>query len=60
MSAKENKGLMRRLFEEYNKGKAAAMAAIDRSIDRYARRPQGLQTKGERGVRRVSRHACNH
>jgi len=33
MSAKENKGLMRRLFEEVNKGKAAAMAAIDRSID---------------------------
>jgi steroid delta-isomerase-like uncharacterized protein len=33
MSAKENKGLMRRLFEELNKGKAAAMAAIDRSID---------------------------
>jgi predicted ester cyclase len=33
MSAKENKGLMRRFFNEYNKGKAAAMAAIDRSID---------------------------
>jgi len=33
MSAKENKGLMRRLFEEFNKGKAAAMAVIDRSID---------------------------
>ncbi len=33
MSAEENKGLMRRLFEEFNKGKAAAMAAIDRSID---------------------------
>jgi len=33
MSAKENKALMRRLFEEINKGKAAAMAAIDRSID---------------------------
>jgi predicted ester cyclase len=33
MSAKENKGLMRRLIEEGNKGKAAAMAVIDRSID---------------------------
>jgi predicted ester cyclase len=33
MSAKENKALVRRLFEEFNKGKAAAMAAIDRSID---------------------------
>jgi len=33
MSAEENKGLMRRLFEEFNKGKAAAMAVIDRSID---------------------------
>jgi len=33
MSAKENKELMRRLVEEFNKGKAAAMAAIDRSID---------------------------
>jgi len=33
MSAKENKALVRRLFEEYNKGKAAAMAEIDRSID---------------------------
>jgi predicted ester cyclase len=33
MSAEENKGLMRRLFEELNKGKAAAMAAIDRSMD---------------------------
>jgi predicted ester cyclase len=33
MSAEENKGLMRRLFEEFNKGKAAAMAAIDRSMD---------------------------
>jgi len=33
MSAKENKALVRRLFEELNKGKAAAMAAIDRSID---------------------------
>jgi predicted ester cyclase len=33
MSAKENKRLTRRLFEEFNKGKAAAMAAIDRSID---------------------------
>jgi predicted ester cyclase len=33
MSAKEIKGLMRRLFEEFNKGKAAAMAVIDRSID---------------------------
>jgi predicted ester cyclase len=31
MSAEENKRLMRRLFEECNKGKAAAMAAIDRS-----------------------------
>jgi len=33
MSAKENKELMRRLIEEFNKGKAAAMAVIDRSID---------------------------
>jgi len=33
MSAKENKALVRRLFEALNKGKAAAMAAIDRSID---------------------------
>jgi len=33
MSTKENKARMRRLFEEVNKGKAAAMAAIDRSID---------------------------
>jgi predicted ester cyclase len=33
MSTKENKELMRRLFEEFNKGKAAAMAVIDRSID---------------------------
>jgi hypothetical protein len=33
MSAKENKELMRRFFNEYNKGKAAAMAVIDRSID---------------------------
>ena len=33
MSAKENKELVHRLFEEFNKGKAAAMAAIDRSID---------------------------
>ena len=33
MSAKENKALMRRLIEEGNKGKAAAMAVIDRSID---------------------------
>jgi steroid delta-isomerase-like uncharacterized protein len=33
MSAEENKGLMRRLLEEFNKGKAAAMAVIDRSID---------------------------
>ena len=33
MSAEENKRLTRRLFEESNKGKAAAMAAIDRSID---------------------------
>ena len=33
MSAKENKALIRRLFEEFNKGKAATMAAIDRSID---------------------------
>lgn len=33
MSAKENKALVRRLFEEFNKGKAATMAAIDRSID---------------------------
>ena len=33
MSAKENKALVRRLFEEFNKGKAAAMAAIDRWID---------------------------
>jgi predicted ester cyclase len=33
MSAEENKGLMRRLVEEFNKGKAAAMAVIDRSID---------------------------
>jgi len=33
MSAKENKGLMRRLFEEFNKGKAAAMAVIDRWLD---------------------------
>jgi len=32
MSAKENKALMRRLLEEFNKGKAAAMAVIDRSI----------------------------
>lgn len=29
MSAKENKALMRRFFEESNKGKAAAMAVID-------------------------------
>jgi len=33
MSAEENKELMRRLFEEFNKGKAAAMAVIDQSID---------------------------
>jgi len=33
MSAKENKALVRRLFEEFNKGKAARMAVIDRSID---------------------------
>jgi predicted ester cyclase len=33
MSAKENKELIRRLIEEGNKGKAAAMAVIDRSID---------------------------
>ena len=33
MSAKENKELVHRLFEEFNKGKAAAMAAIDQSID---------------------------
>ncbi len=30
MSAKENKELMRRLIEEFNKGKAAAMAAMDK------------------------------
>ncbi|MDH5390578.1 MAG: ester cyclase [Candidatus Bathyarchaeota archaeon] len=29
MSAKENKALVRRFFEESNKGKAAAMAVID-------------------------------
>ncbi len=33
MSAKENKELVHRFLEEFNKGKAAAMAAIDRSID---------------------------
>ena len=33
MSAKENKELMHRFVEEFNKGKAAAMAAIDRTID---------------------------
>jgi predicted ester cyclase len=33
MSGKENKELIRRFFNEYNKGKAAAMAVIDRSID---------------------------
>jgi steroid delta-isomerase-like uncharacterized protein len=34
MSAKENKELMRRLMKEFNKGKAAAMAVIDRWIDK--------------------------
>jgi len=29
MSAKENKAIVRRLFEELNKGKAAAMSVID-------------------------------
>ena len=29
MSAEENKALVRRLFEQFNKGKLAAMAAID-------------------------------
>ena len=29
MSAEENKALVRRFFEEYNKGKAAAMTAMD-------------------------------
>jgi len=33
MSAKENKELEHRFLEEFNKGKAAAMAAIDRWID---------------------------
>jgi len=33
MSAEENKGLMHRWVEEFNKGKAAAMAVIDRSSD---------------------------
>jgi steroid delta-isomerase-like uncharacterized protein len=50
MSAKENKALMRRLFEEFNKGKAAAMAVID---EMYATNFVSHGDKDIRGIQNI-------
>jgi steroid delta-isomerase-like uncharacterized protein len=52
MSAKEIKALVRRFYEEYNKGKAAAMAAMD---ERYATNIVVHSSTGEdiRGLKNI-------
>jgi predicted ester cyclase len=61
MSAKENKALERRLYEEYNKGKATALAIID---ELYATETIQHSSTGEdiRGIKNYKQHVselCN-